>query len=387
MALQPLESTHPPRLSLTCGWTIVIVMGALFASATPEASAGETDWRTGTQFQKQLQAQVGLTWQSRGIREGLETLARSQRVAIFLDRRVDPERSVTFSCEDTSLEDAIRGIAGKAKLGVGFVGPVVYVGPPLTCARIATLAEVRNEQVKALPLAAHNRLLKKNISVWPDLVEPRLILARMATTAGIEIPNVQAVPHDLWRSNDLPNLTFAEQATLVTAGFDMAFRWHKNAKQVFLTRFPPAVTLERAYSSAKPEAFADEIEKLLPQAFVEVVDGRVVVRTMLEDHWTIERTRGKRGVPEKGAANRKDKRYTLTVKNEPAGVLLKLFATKLKLELVVHKDVPRAKLDKRISLSVNEVTDVDLFKATARAAGLTAQFDTGKVYILDKKLQ
>lgn len=389
MALQSLKPTHPPSFASKWapkGIAVALAIAFFFFAIGQSASAAETDWRTGSDFRNHLQTDISLTWQSRGLREGLETLARSQRVAIFLDRRVDPGVRITFTCDGTPVETAIRGIAAKAKLGVGFVGPVIYVGPPLTCAGIATLSEVRNEQVKDLPAAAHKRLLRKNPTAWPDLVEPQLLLARMATTAGLTIPNIQSVPHDIWRSIDLPDMTFAEQAVLVSAGFDLSFRWHANARQIFLIRYPKATSIRRVYGSADPEKLAKQLAKLLPQAFVEVEESRVVVRSTLEDHWEIERTRGTKGVQQKAPKDPKDERYTLTVKQQPTEVLFKLLTKKLKMELVVHKDAPRAKLDKRITFSVNEATNVELFKAIGRAAGLKVQFDTGVVYVIDNEL-
>lgn len=384
MALQSSNSTYPPRLANRfTRWAILTVVFSFVFNHC--LSAAETQWRTGSDFHDQLQTGISLTWQSRDLREGLETLARSQRVAIFLDRRVDPGRRITFSCEDEPFENAVRGIAAKARLGVGYVGPVIYVGPPLTCAGIATLTQVRNEQVKDLPPATHKRLLRRNPTAWPDLVEPQLLLTKMATNSGLTIPNIQSVPHDIWRSVDLPDLTFAEQAVLVSAGFDLSFRWHQNARQVFLIRYPKATSIRRAYGSTNPDKLAKEFSEMLPQAFVEAEDGRVVVRSTVEDHWKIERTRKTKGIQQKAPKDPKDERYTLTVKNEPTETLFRLLTKKLKMELVVHENTPKAKLDKRISFSVNAVTSADLFKAMGRAAGLRVQFDSGKVYVLDNE--
>ena len=89
---------------------------------------------------------MGITWERKPLREGLQNLARSQKVAIYLDRRSNPDREISIAIDEAPLRVALRRIARKGQLGVGFVGPVVYIGPPLTCTRIATLAELRNEQ-------------------------------------------------------------------------------------------------------------------------------------------------------------------------------------------------------------------------------------------------
>ncbi len=228
-------------------------------SAVMEGTAGGDEprqqaWKTGSEFHKQLDAPVGLTWEATPLRQGLMHLSRSQQVAIFLDRRVDPGQLVTYGAEAKPLRDVLREVAESQGLGMGFVGPIVYLGPTLTCRRIATLAELQNERVKELPAGSHERLLSRTPLTWPELTEPRLLLANVASGVGLTIPNIRTLPYDLWHAGDFPPLSFPEKATLILAGFDLSFRLHKNSTQLSLSRFPRAVALERTYRSSRPEA-------------------------------------------------------------------------------------------------------------------------------------
>ena len=92
-------------------------------------------------------------------------------------------------------------------------------------------------KVDDLPKASHRRLLTRSQLAWKDLTEPRLLIANVASSAGLTIPNIESIPHDLWFGDDLPALTFAEKATLLLAGFDMSFRFHQSSTQIVLTRF------------------------------------------------------------------------------------------------------------------------------------------------------
>ncbi len=367
---------------------LVCLFVGLFLTSAPQSAIAKVDWHVGDAFHGKLEASVGVTWAEKPLRDGLMNLSELQRVAIFLDRRVDPNQLVTISAENLPLEAALRKIARSIGLDIGFVGSVVYVGPPQTCLRLATLAEVRNEQVSELPKASHKRMLTRRAVGWPELSEPRLLVARMASNAGLTLPNIEAIPHDMWRAQELPPLTFAEQATLVLAGFDMSFRYHQNGRQGLLSRFPIVVTIERAYSTKNPDKLAAQLESEYPQAYVEADKKKkqVLVRSMLEDHWKIEEGlgRGKRMLnpPKPPAAS--DQRFTLNVENKPVGPLLSLLAKKIKVDLRFDSTVTEALKSKLVSASVKEATAIQLLNAMAEPAGLKVGA-RGKALVVSKR--
>ncbi len=382
--------------SSQCNWVYQTALSTLFlagwfANGCFAAKSEELAWRTGADFHRQLQAEVSLTWVDQPLREGLMNLARSQQVAIFLDRRVDPGQELTCSIESQPLLDTLREVAGTVNLGIGFVGPVIYVGPPLTCWRLATLSQIRNEQVRKLPAGSHLRLLQPKVVEWPALTEPRLLIARVGATAGITIPNVRAIPHDLWAAAKLPPLTLSEQLTLLLAGFDMSFRFHGNATQVSLSPFPRAVYLERKYRVADPPTVARQYAEEFPQAFVSVDEDQtqhIVVKSVLEDHWKIEgrhdRGPASRQPPAKSAGTGADKRYTLTVQNKAVGPLLELLTKKLNLEIQFDDEIEAAQQEQLVSAAVQDATQDELLDAIATPAGLAVTVVDGVVHISRK---
>ena len=341
-----------------------------------DRGANKVDWRVGRDFRNQLQSEIGFTWQDKPLRDGLRDLATSQKVAIFLDRRVSPNQEVTISVDSKPLIDALRELASELKLGVGTVGPVIYFGPPLTCARISTLAAVRKEQVRELPEATHKRILKQSELEWPELSEPRLIVARAATSVGLTIPNISAIPHDLWVANDLPKMSFPEQATLLLAGFDTSFRFGTSGRKIWLARFPRSVSIERRYKASDVKKKAEEYQKEFPQAFVEIDEesNEIVVRSLLEDHQKIALKDRGRTVAERNPAT--EKRHTLNVKNQPVGRLIEFLAkTKFGMDFEVAPEISEEELKQRVSISVKEVTTEELLQKLAQRAGLQMSFD------------
>ena len=92
------------------GFVLTYLMVSAHAAGASDP-AGPTTWNTGPRFQQQLQTTVGVSWRRNPMRAALARLAQSQRVAIFLDRRVDPDQPISFSVRDVPLETALEQLA------------------------------------------------------------------------------------------------------------------------------------------------------------------------------------------------------------------------------------------------------------------------------------
>lgn len=219
------------------------------------------------------------------------------------------------------------------------------------------------------------------------MTEPRLLLANVASGVGLTIPNIRTLPHDLWPAHDLPPLSFAEKATLILAGFDMSFRFHKNTTQVSLSRFPRAVALERTYRSSRPEELARKIEEKFPQAFVSVLgeEKAVLVKSMLEDHWQIDasqRSGRRRRAKEPPLAQPPQQLFTLNVTDKPLDAVLDVLGKRLELKVDFAEDISPEQRSALVSISVTEVTRDRLLAELAKSAGLIAETDEQSIHIL-----
>ena len=136
-------------------------------SATPQ---GAVAWLTGPALQERLDAKLDLIWSGSAnpLQAALAKLSRAERVAVLLDRRVDPHQNVAIKLVSVSLAAALDEIARKRGLGVTMLGPVIYFGPPEAATRLNPLSARREEEVRRLRPAVARRLLLRKPLVWRD---------------------------------------------------------------------------------------------------------------------------------------------------------------------------------------------------------------------------
>jgi hypothetical protein len=354
------------------------VLPLLFLLVVAATLSGE-DWHVGKEFRNALQTEISVTMEGSPIREGLGRLARSQGISLFVDRRIDPTREITVAAERQPLDDVIRRIARQQALGVGYVGPVVYVGPPLTAARIATLAALRNQQATGFEPKLRSKMLTKKSLIWPRLSEPRWVVRKLAAEAGLALPAAQAIPHDLFEAGDYPPMTLAERLTLVLSGFGMTYSVDEKEMRLRLKRIPRDVAIDKVYTAPGDVGhMAATLQNDFPQAFIRTDGNELHVRSTIEDHWAIETSLSprQRRRPTSGNAHV----YTLTVKDQPLGKLIEQIAARIGLQVKFSAEAIALK-DHRVSFAVTSATLEELFEAAVESANLTATVEGALVRI------
>jgi hypothetical protein len=181
-------------------------------------------WLDGARFRRQLGAHVNIVWREVPLREALASLAQSQRVAIMLDRRIDPGQVVNFSVRNEPLSGVLQKLAEENDLGISFVDSVIYVSPRPTAAKLAALLEATKADVKRLPPAARKKWQQSTPLQWDDLAEPRQLLAQIERQTSIRISGQGELAHDLWPAGSWPPLPAASKLVLLLAGFELSPR-------------------------------------------------------------------------------------------------------------------------------------------------------------------
>jgi hypothetical protein len=302
------------------------------------AAAEESAWLTGQRIEQQLSSRVqALHWGANPLRSALDSLARSQRIAIFLDRRVDPGQPVDFSVQNEPLRAVIQRLAQSLGLGAGRVGPVVYLGPWETASVLEAVVELRRSEVRRWPPAVSKRLLTTQPVAWPELAEPRELISHLVQQAGLEIEGLHQVPHDLWPAADLPPLDFVEQLSLLLAGFGLTFEPLDAGPAVRLVRLPDAKT-------GHPSVTESPIHRKQPAK---------PVKPSKQQHPADSQIR-----------------YTLEIKNQPVGAVAKALAERVGLQIEFDPQI-RESLDKRVSFHVEEASLEVLLEALFEPAGLS----------------
>ena len=252
---------------------LVLLAGRIAPAAEP------VQWLSGPPLRQQLARPIKLAWSGVSIRKGLADLAAQPERGDLLDRRVDPGLLLEVSFDDVPLEVALERIARTQRLGLSWYGPLVYFGPEAAADRLRTLAALRAADAKSLPSAMRARFTRQQPWRWGDLATPRELVERLAAEAKIEIDGLDLILHDLWAAADLPPLAWTDRLTLVANEFDLTFRFDAEGRTATLAALPEKIELERSYAAGRdPRELADRSGHMAPEAEIEVVDGKVVVR-------------------------------------------------------------------------------------------------------------
>lgn len=315
--------------------TIVGMAYLLAASAFWEAgvrSEPPPQWLAGPALQRQLLEPIGLTLSGSPLRQALDGLGRRQRVAVLLDRRIDPGQPVELRLDDVPLEDAFRQIAARHHLGYSLLGPVAYFGPPEVATRLPALFALRRDEARRLPTAALWLRLKP--LGWRDFALPRELLAGLAEENGLRLTGLEQVPHDLWAAADLPPLALVDRLGLIAAQFDLTPAFSPAGDGLSLVRIPADMRLPPS---------TPEVRR--PQA---VSPGGKASKRRPEERYTVPRAKG------------------------PLEVLLRQLADRFGLELKIDREgLSRAgiSLQQPVEFSVREATLDELLEAVLRPAG------------------
>lgn len=380
-----MPQPHPVsrlRLSLFVAATVVVI-GASKQVAGQSAAASKSS----AEFRRQLESRGSVSWSGRPLREALLSLSHSTDLAVFLDRRVDPDQLIEVTAKDQPLEQVFQQIAQAAHCQAATISSVIYIGPPSAASKLATIAALQRQAVSRLPNAVKTRLLATGGWSWDDLTQPRELLARLAAEAGVRLLNPEIVPHDLWPAGGSAQaLPWADRLSLLLIGFDLTFEIADGGSSVRLVPLPTSVALEKAYTPRGPAAdFARQIHEIAPTAQVRLEAGRHLVSATVEDHQRLEQAfvgSAKRVTkkPEPGG----EKRYSLQVSNKPAGAVLRAIAKQLGKELAYEMSLTD-KLQREVDLNVKDVTLDALLTATLKPLQLSYKLTDTSLDILELK--
>lgn len=366
-----------PRFRLT----VTIVATVVLASPSLESDERASEWLTGRAFDEKLTQPATVLWEASPLREYLCDFGRAQRTAILVDRRVDPDQMLTLAVRDEPVLAVIQKAANSRNLRAAVLRNVIFVGDSASANRIRTVSELRRREIAALGGDASQTFSRQAPLAWSDLVSPRDLLGRLAEENGLEIVNLEQVPHDLWAAGELPSMSLAERLTLILHQFDLTFRVAADARRLAVIPLPQNVGIVRDYpGGSAPEALAQKWRDAYPNCQFRIAGNRIHVRGLVEDLDAIEATRNPvRQQAGKSRGNRKPDRpseqvFTADVPNQPLGAVLDHFAKQLGLQLRIdHASLQDAgvSLDQLVSFRVENATFDELFEAALAPVNCT----------------
>lgn len=350
---------------------------ALCAASIRCAHGQSTSWLDDHDVAAAMAQQVSVTWSGVPLKQGLRRLAGTQHMAVVLDRRVDPEQAITAVLSDVSLADALDDLTRKRDLRYAILGSVIYVGPPHAAARLRTMAALCRQEVGSLSPARRETLLERAEWEWSDFAEPRDLLVKLAREGGLRLEGLDKVPHDLWAATNLPPLSLIDRLTLVAHQFDLTFEFAADGRAMKLVQVADNPTIDRRYAGGTdPRGRAQRFQALIPDAQIEIENGRILVRGRIEDHERLAAAnRPQRSVakPETGKEV-----YQLKLDDVPVGKVIEALASRLDLDVRIHeKEIAAAglSLDKLVTIRVKDASLDELLEAVLGPAGLTFHRD------------
>ena len=327
-----------PR-STACFRGILYSAIILWWGLLPETSAAEGPvWATGLALQERLAGPVSLIWEGNPLRPAIRNLSRTGRMAILIDRRVDPGQKLQISLKQVPLESAVKAIADDRELGVCRLPWGLYLGPPAAAERFEAVRAALAAGIRRLPATVQRQYRQSKALAWEDLATPRGLVEDLAGQNGIEIANLQEIPHDLWAAESLPAMSLGDRLLAITIQYDLTLKFSSGGERIELAPIPdnlPPVS-KSAGSATGPRT-------------------------------SPRRTTGHR------TSQPAEQRHTLTVREKPLEPVLQQLSQRLDFELQIdRKSIEAAgiSLDQRVSVHVENATLDELLRSLLKDTGL-----------------
>lgn len=375
---------HTTNEGTTCRFSLGVARWGMIAftflsTVTFAALACETTAQEPRKAGKEGRILVTLEWGDVPLRERLMEFGKKYSVAVFLDRRVDPDQRIELSVSDQPVEGVLAQAAEKLRLGSCTIGKTYYIGPKSTVSRLPGVVAQRKS---GLPLQSRAAWNKSKELKWDEAATPRVLVAALAQEGGMTLDNAEQIPHDVWPAYDLPAMTLTERLSLVLAGFDLTYQVASDGTSLRVVPMPH----EKAYASvhALPAAdaanIAAQVQRLFPTLKMDRSGNRLTVVATLDEHDRIDellqtgQTKTVTKVPS-------PKTYSLTVKNQAAGAVVNTVAKQLGKEFQYDPSL-RDKLKENVSFTVKDVSLEELLTKTLKPLGLSYKLTEAAIEIV-----
>lgn len=341
-----------------------------------------TEWATGKAFESAARRDsVSVFWEQAPLRSQLQALSRSQRVAILLDRRIDPGQKIDWQSRDLSLEQFLWDLGEQQELGVTQIGSLLYFGPRESALALAEQNRLWTQRVDdpAVPAALRKRLNESVRWSTAEPLEPSAWLARDAAAANLELLNPEQLPYDLWGPFDWPRMPRYQAYLLMLAGFGQGLDLESDALRLAPLDLPAQLSCEFPLDGLE-QATIEKLSQEFPDLTLTVASKILTAVGPPKAQSKLQRQLALLRRPPKEA----DGKRVFTLKtNAPRGAILATIAQQLGVKLEFADEL-RPLLNERIELDVQRVSVEQLLSETLRDTGLTHRLEKGVLQLQAK---
>ncbi len=386
-----------PRNTPLAGWWVVIglmVFGwPLVVVSQSVDNQSPIEWRMGADLERHLEQPVSLTWTDAPLRQQLIRFSQKERIAVFIDRRIDPNQVVTIIQSDLTFDQILWNVADQIGLGVCRLGNLFYIGPPEHTSQLAVHWQQMKSDSSRLKAKSKTDWSKAMPVKWPVATAPGNELQRLSRENQFRITRSEAIqigtsetdlPHDQWQALDLPKLPIDEQVALLVVGFGLWFEWNDSGDQIEIVPFAAMDRGERIWNLPSRNNLRDVGKDIVPElrrAFSDckfTLSGRKLTGTGSPDQLAqVERKLVQAKSVGKSSSNTKT--YSLETRATRKQILTAI-TDQSQLQLVAGSNL-NERLEEWIDLSVKDVSLQQLIAETLKGTSIRFEIVNGRLVL------
>lgn len=351
---------------------------------------GESNrFRTQSDFQEQLDKPLVAVQEQAALREFLRTLSENLKVAILLDRRIDPDQRIDVRIQSPFLDEGLRELARPLDADVVVLADTLFLTTRANARTLRTrlrLAEGRRDEAVGGDFRRKVDLTRRAALAWDDLAQPRELVEAIARGAGLMVQNPDALPYDLWAAGCIAAPNSLEALLLVVSQFALDVEW-VDADQVRLTAAARDPLVHRVHEL--PQRSIDEavarIRSRFPDLPLKQSRRGLDVQALVEEHEEIAVLLGerapRRSLAPLSADNLENRRFTLP----PAQAPFRQFVALLRQQGIEvrfdEEELTAAGIDleTRIALELQDATIHQFLRAACAPLGLDYRIDGNRI--------
>lgn len=324
----------------------------------------------------QLGQSVSVHWNDVSLRDAVERLRQSQRLCVWLDRRIDPTIEIDLSANNESLASVVEQLATRAGGAYVAIGEIVYIGTPKSARDARTVLELCRREVLRLNAARRRSVQRRSHLDIPRLAKPRELVEQIAGRAGLQVNNTRMVPHDLQTAMSISAVPASDLLGLMLLEFDLTWKASNDGRSIEVVPLQQPVTVRRSYDRQQLATMPSGV--IAEDAISPHPDGKqfwIDARVELHD-----RIAGRRRDAPIRRPDSTRQVYSLRVEQQPIGPILDQLAKKLSLQLDMS-DIDNATRNQRVSFQVEDADIDELLQAACKSGGLMWEREGGVIRV------